>query len=296
MSIRPRMRAVLLAGLALWLIPVAGRAQDQQGGSDYQSPSPYAGDSQNWQPPEPASPVPPPTPYGAPYGAPTASYNAPPAGGNITTQLLERVQTLEDQVRTLRGQVDELQNQSQRQQADLSKQLSDLSFQMQQGGGHAGVAPSGPQPMSPPPGNLALSGSGAEAPAPAAPRTSETILQEGNAALARRDYKAAEAAAREVMSQGRGPRSYDAQFLLAQSMAGQRNYQQAAIAYDDSYNRNKGGSHAQDSLLGLANSLLSLGDKSAACGALAKFRSAFPTVRSDLRDNVAALRGRAGCG
>ncbi len=44
-------------------------------------------------------------------------------------------------------------------------------------------------------------------------------MQEANAALARRDYPAAEAAAREVMAK-RGPRAGDAQFVLAQAEMG----------------------------------------------------------------------------
>ena len=50
-------------------------------------------------------------------------------------------------------------------------------------------------------------------------------MQEGNAALARRDYPAAEQAAREVLAGSRtSPRAYDAQFLLAQALMGQRQY------------------------------------------------------------------------
>lgn len=231
--------------------------------------------------------------------------SAAPSGGNeMTAQLLGRVQTLEDQVRTLRGQVDELQNQVQRQTAELSKQVGDLGFQMQQGASRpqpTTPAPSqAPQPSrSPAPGNLgattALSSSTPEA-AGTPRRTPELALQEGNAALARRDYPAAETAAREVLSGPRGPRSYDAQFLLAQSQAGARNYQAAALAYDDVYRRNHTGSRAQDSLVGLAGALLNLNEKGAACGALSKLQTEFPQPRSEVRDAAAAVRSRAGCG
>ena len=89
-------------------------------------------------------------------------------------------------------------------------------------------------------------------PGPSGPRTPELALQEGNAALARRDYAAAEAAAREVLANRTSPRAYDAQFLLAQALAGEKQYPQAAVAYDDVYNRARTGSHAQDARLGLA--------------------------------------------
>ncbi len=249
---------------------------------------------------------------------------APPASPNdMTAQLLERVLRLEDDVRSLHGQMDELTNALQRQHDDLAKQIGDLGFRLDTAGvpgGNAapGAAPGGPGPgsgpapaapppasrpgyppsLSPPPGMLGAVPSSPGAPPPAAPparRTPEMAMQEGNAALARRDYAAAEAAAREVLAGPRGPRAIDAQFLLAQALNGKRDYANAAIAYDDSYGRSRTGPHAQDSLLGLANALVSLGDKRAACASLDKLKAEFPTTRQDLREPVAAARTRAGC-
>ena len=120
-------------------------------------------------------------------------------------------------------------------------------------------------------------------------------MQEGNAALARRDYTAAEAAAREVLAFPRSPRAADAQFLLAQSLTGKKDYPAAAVAYDDTYNRAKTGSHAQDALLGLANTLVALNDKKSACQALDRLRAEFPSPRGDIRDAATAARGRAAC-
>jgi TolA-binding protein len=137
----------------------------------------------------------------------------------------------------------------------------------------------------------------AAAPAPAAPvrRTPELALQEGNAALARRDYAAAESAAREVLANPRSTRAIDAQFLLAEALAGKRDYSNAAVAYDDTYNRARVGAHAQDALLGLANSLTAIGEKRAACATLDKLKAEFPTPRQDLRDPITSARERASC-
>jgi len=243
---------------------------------------------------------------GSSYLAPR-SLAPPPAagggdGGDLTAQLLGRVQALEEQVRALRGQLDEVTNTTQRQNAELSKQLGDTNFALQQGGGRAPAGASAPPPVSltsPPPSSL---GSGPAPPPPAPPatgavrRTPELALQEGNAALARRDYATAEAAARDVLSGSRtSPRAYDAQFVLAQSLAGQRNYAQAAIAYDDTYNRSRTGRHAPDALLGLANALASIGEKRAACDTLTKLASEFPRASGDVRDGASATRQRAGC-
>ena len=135
----------------------------------------------------------------------------------------------------------------------------------------------------------------APAAAPAAHRTPELILKEGHAALARRDYAAAEADAKQVLANGKGPRATDAQFLLAQALAGKRDYSAAAVAYDDAYNRSRTGVHAQDSLLGLAHALTAINEKRAACATLDKLRAEFPTPRSDLREPIARARHSAGC-
>lgn len=217
-------------------------------------------------------------------------------GGDLTAQLLTRVTALEEQVRSLQGRIDELSNRVQVQGQDLPKQIGDLNFRIQQlesgRGGGGGTAPA----VAAASAGAATGAATATATGAPAPRRPEVALQEGNAALARRDYAAAEAAAREVLQNNRtSPRAYDAQFLLAQTMAGRQNWAQAALAYDDTYSRSRTGSRAQDSLLGLANSLIGLGDKKAGCAALAKLRTEFPTVRPDLREAVAAARGRGGC-
>ena len=82
------------------------------------------------------------------------------------------------------------------------------------------------------------------------------------------------------------PRAYDAQFLLAQALMGQRQYSQAAIAYDDTYNRSRKGAHAPDALLGLANSLIAINEKKAACDTLTKLRAEYPSPRPDIREAI----------
>ena len=221
----------------------------------------------------------------------------PPLAGaesDLLPQLLDRVTNLEDEVRRLRGQVEDERNQLQRQQEDFSKQLGDLQFHLQNGGGPAAAGTPG---LGTPPGSEAPADQRTAAPPPARPRrTPELAMQQGNAALARRDYGAAEAAAHEVLGAGRaGPRAGDAQLLLAQALAGKRDYQGAAVAYGDAYQRLKGGSRGQDALLGLANSLSAIGEKPATCGALDQLRTAYPSPRRDVRETAANLRGRAGC-
>jgi TolA-binding protein len=260
---------------------------------------------------------------GSSYGGGYSSPPPPSSGGSdLVAQLLSRVSTLEDQVRQLRGQVDQTQNQVQRQGADLGKRIDDLSFQVQnpQGGLPPATGAVPPRPTSPPPPNLQPAplqlqpgappppppppGSFSGAPPPGQPpvptgpvkRTPELAMQEGNAALARRDYANAEQAAREVLNNYRtSPRAYDAQFLLAQALIGERQYSQAAIAYDDTYNRARKGAHAPEALLGLADSLIAINERKAACDTLTKLRMEYPVPRPDLRDAIASASQRSGC-
>jgi TolA-binding protein len=236
-------------------------------------------------------------------GSRQPSYLPPPSqsGGNdLVAQLLTRVDALEEQVRQLRGRVDETQNQVQRQNDELGKRIDDLAFQINPQGGQTRGQPGGLPPTAP------LAGPGPaptplvppslpRPPPPPGPRTPDRALLEGNAALERRDYPAAEAAAREVLGNRTSPRAYDAQFLLAQALAGERQYPQAAVAYDDVYNRARTGSHAQDARLGLASSLTAINEKKAACDVLSRMPSEFPRLRQDISAGIAATAQKAGC-
>ena len=232
------------------------------------------------------------------------AYPASGAGsGDLVAQLLARVDALEDQVRQLRGRVDETQNEVQRQGADLGKRIDDMQFQLQSPQGARASPPASRSAQAasqqiPPSSSLPLvpPANPSGAPSPPVRRTPELSLQEGNAALNRHDYPAAEQAAREILTGNRtSPRAYDAQFLLAQALMGQHQYSQAAIAYDDTYNRARKGAHAPEALLGLANALIAINEKKAACDSLGKLRSEFPTARPDTRDAATAAAQRAGC-
>jgi TolA-binding protein len=225
----------------------------------------------------------------------TPSPTQPNAAPNdIVATLLDRVGQLEEQVRRLRGRVDELGNQVQSQGDDLNKQIGDLNFRLQSAGNipNSALTPPPSAAQRNTPGTPGVATTSSAAPLP--PRTPELALQQGSAALARRDYNAAEAAAREVLAT-RGPRAYDAQLLLAQALMGKRDYQQAALAYDDTYNKSRTGSHAQDALLGLASSLIDINEKRAACDTLNKLRAEFPQPRPDIKEAVGLMRQRGGC-
>ena len=238
--------------------------------------------------------------YQQPAPAPDTTAQPP----DLMAQVLSRVQQLEEQVRTLRGRIDEVDNARQRDSDNLAKQIGDLNFKIDNGGAAAPGAPPGapgprPATMSPPPGNLgAVPAGGGDMPPPPPPppvkRTPEMILQEGNAALARKEFLIAEAAAKAALADG-GPRATDAQFLLARALYGARDFSGAAVAFDETYKRSKTGTHAPDALLGLADALTAIQEKKAACQTLEKLAAEFPALRQDLKVRAAVARRDAAC-
>ena len=219
--------------------------------------------------------------------------NAAPAssgggGGNgdLVTQLLQRVSTLEDEVRTLTGNLQQLQNQVDTQNAQVNKQIGDITFQMQNGGGGGSAAGAAPGTPPPPP---------AAAPAGAAP-TPEDLMQRGVIALHQGQYQTSEGIAREILAKHRAsPRAYDAQYLLAQSLQGEQRYQESALAFDDAYNMNKKGSRAPNALLGLAMTLSAINQKAAACDTLRTLHAQFPSPPHYLVAPITSEHHRLGC-
>jgi TolA-binding protein len=247
-----------------------------------------------------------------PYSPQPAYPQSAPLNHDTAAQLVTRVGSLEEQMRELRGRVDELANAFQRAVADLSKQIEDMKFQAQNPqGAQLATPPPGPRAPGlvagtppaaspstgapPPPPGPVPTPDVAPPPPPTGPRTPELALQEGYAALARRDYATAERDAQEVLAKRASPRAYDAQYLLAQSLAGQHQWSRAAIAYDDAYTRAPKGGHAEEALLGLATSLAFINEKRAACETLNKLRTEFPKPRAELRDQITAISQHAGC-
>jgi TolA-binding protein len=215
------------------------------------------------------------------------------SSGDLTSQLLQRVSTLEQQVRDLTGQLQQLQNQVNTQNAQLNKQIGDITFQMQNGGAAApGAAPAdgGPASAAPPPGP-AKPAAGATAAA-----TPEALMQQGVLALHQGNFKTSEGVAREILAKHHSsPRAYDAQFLLAQSLQGQQRYQEAALAFDDTYNMNHKGSKAPSALLGLATTLSAINQKAAACDTLKTLHTQFPKPPTYLMQPIASAHKRLGC-
>jgi TolA-binding protein len=232
---------------------------------------------------------------------------APPSRGGggggsseLVGQLLDRVGALEEEVRRLRGQAQESEYRSRTSQQALEKLQGDIDYRMQQlenGGARSGGSGAAPPPvLAPVPGRGAAATPPAAPPADAnTPRTPERALADGQAALGRRDYVAAEAAAREVLANRNAARAQDAQLLLGDALQGKRDFQNAALAYDDAYRRNRRASRAPEAMVGLANSFIGFGAKREACATLDDLRSEFPRLTGNLADRATDARKRGGC-
>ena len=217
-------------------------------------------------------------------------------GGNeMVGQLLDRVTSMEEETRRLRGRVDELDNRNRRLAADLQKLSEDMEFRLGQREGSA------TPPARPAPGGAAVARptppvTPTVAPvANATPRTPERALQEGQAALGRRDYAAAEAAAREALATRAGAQQANAQLLLADALSGRRDFGNAAIAYNEAYTRARTSPRAPEALVGLAGAFQGLGSRREACDTLGDLRSNHPNISAGLQQRADAVRARAGC-
>ena len=231
---------------------------------------------------------------GAQEMPPPSSGQAAPSGG-LVASLLTQVNQLQQQVAALRGDVDTLQNQVNTQHAETEQELGDLKFQMTKGQGtptQAGQAPAPsqamapanpPAPVNPPPPRAALA-------------SPHDLLRAAQHDYDQHDFAGAAAAAHAILAHARSsPEAYPAQFLLAQSLAAEGRPQDAAIAYDNTYNLNRAGAEAPASLLGLARSLAAIHQNEAACQTLASLTSQFPTLPNGMAPRVDAVRHLAHC-
>ena len=120
-------------------------------------------------------------------------------------------------------------------------------------------------------------------------------MAEGQAALGRRDFDAAEAAAREALGARSGAPVVAGQMLLAEALTGKRDFGNAAIAFNEAYTRARTGPRAPEALLGLANAFQGLGNRREACDTLNDLRSRFPNLSGALLERANAARQRGQC-
>jgi TolA-binding protein len=229
----------------------------------------------------------------APAPRPSTGGGAPQ--GELVGNLLERVQRMEEELRSVRGRAEQAEFRERQLREQVEKLQGDMDFRLQQlEGGRPGGAPPRPAAASPPPASSPPPAAQAQ-PAATPSRTPQRALADGMAALGRRDYRMAEAAAREVIASRETARMGDAYILLGDSLAGRREFAGAAVAYDDALRRSPQGSRAPEAMLGIANSLIGLNNNRDACAQLADLRSKYPNLSGSMAERAAEARRRAQC-
>ncbi len=232
----------------------------------------------------------------APGGGSALGSLPPPRGaagapqGELVGQLLDRVSVLEQELRNVRGRAEQAEFRERQLRERVEKLEGDIDFRLRQveergGGQSAAAAPARPAAPAPQPA----------APERAAARTPQRALAEGQAALGRREYQAAEAAAREVIASRDAARQQDAQLLLGDALSGRRDFAGAAVAYDDAFRANRQSGRAPEAMLGIANALIGLGNTRDACAQLAQVRTQFPNLSGAVAERAAEARRRAQC-
>lgn len=233
-------------------------------------------------------------------GRPTAPGGPPQT--ELVGQLLDRVARMEEDLRILRGRAEQSEFRERTLQERLEKLEGDIDFRLQQieGQRQGNAAPTGRPPAAatataPAASNAAPAAAAGAARPAATPRTPQRALAEGQAALGRREWPVAEAAAREVIAARDTPRLVDAQILLGASLTGRRDFAGAAVAYDDAYRRGPQGSRAPEAMLGVANALIGLNNNRDACNQLNDLRTRFPNLRGAVAERATDARRRAQC-
>lgn len=220
------------------------------------------------------------------------------AQGELVPQLLDRVARLEEDLRQVRGRAEQSEFRERQLRERLEKLEGDIDFRLQQVEGQRSGAATPARPAAPPaasPGSATPAAPASAAPAAQPPRTPARALADGQAALGRRDFPAAEAAAREVIATRDAARQADAQILLGNALMGRRDFGAAAVAFDDAFRRAPQGSRANEAMLGVAQSLIGMNNLRDACAQLNDLRSRAPTLAGALGERAADLRRRAQC-
>jgi tol-pal system protein YbgF len=243
--------------------------------------------------------------------APVAALNNSPPPPTVAAGLDERISRLEDQVQALTGRIEEIGHNADTVKALLDKLSKDVDFRLtalEKGG----AAPAGPNgsgaPVASSPGNAPAAGpAGSEA--PPAPATlvpgSGQVLPVGTpqqqydyarALLIQQDYANAEKAFAAFLNvHPDDALAGSAQFWLGETYYVRGNFDQAAKAFAEGFQRYPKSAKAPDTLLKLGMSLTQLNRKKDACGIYSALDQRYPNASATIKQAAQRERQRAGC-
>lgn len=216
-----------------------------------------------------------------------------------------RLDALEEEMRQLRGQVEQ-----------QGYTIDQLRRQLEQSRAAAPVPQAQPQAMAQPApvaGGAAVTGAAplaapqpltGNSTSPAAPSTAATLpgsaatdsYSQSFALLQQGNYPAAEQGFQSFLqAKPTDPLAGNAQYWLAETFYVRKDYARAAQEFLKGYQTYPTGSKAPDSLLKLALSLSSLGQKDQACRTLTQLHSDYPSLSRTLGDRATQERQRLAC-
>ncbi|MFV3075864.1 tol-pal system protein YbgF [Niveispirillum fermenti] len=222
-----------------------------------------------------------------------------PMAGNVAAGFEVRLQRLESEIQTLTGRYEEATYQVSQLREQLTRMQTDIEFRLNQlekgqAGSPGAGAPVAEGVAGPSPG-VPVVPAEAAAPPPSQTLPSGTAQEQYDFAfnlLRQADYAGAEAAFRAFLqANSSSTLAGNAQYWLAETLYVRGQYQPAAIAFAEGYQKYPRGNKAPDSLLKLALSLSAMKANDDACTALRelgeKYKDAPATIkrRADMEKN-----------
>lgn len=138
--------------------------------------------------------------------------------------------------------------------------------------------------------------SGIANPPSATPPTPQEQYNRAFGLLQRADYPNAETSLRAFVKQfPKDPLAGNAQYWLGETYYVRKDWNDAAIAFAEGYQKYPKSSKAMDDLLKLGMSLANLGQKANACAAYARLGHDFPAAPAPIKERTAEEQKKAGC-
>jgi tol-pal system protein YbgF len=238
--------------------------------------------------------------------APAQPLNNAPPPPTVAAGLDERISRLEDQMQALTGQVQDTSHNVDMLKAQLDKLSKDVDFRLtalEKGGPPAAGAGAAPTPSGKP---AAAQNAGSEpAPGPATALPGGQVLPVGTpqqqydyarALLIQQDYPNAEKAFSAFLNvHPNDALSGSAQYWLGETYYVRGNYDQAAKAFAEGYQRYPKSAKAPDTLLKLGMALTQLKRTKDACGIYSALDQRYPNAPATIKQQAQRERQRAGC-
>ncbi|MBU0726177.1 MAG: tol-pal system protein YbgF [Alphaproteobacteria bacterium] len=260
-------------------------------------------------------------------GSGGAGVQPAPADNNQTVSNLYRLNDLERQVAELTGRIEEAQYGVQRLNDKLDKLSSDLEFRLTrlEQGATSGAAATpqtsssaspatsqatsqgssqvnddrGPKVLGTMPQNATSSGASANRQQSAALPSGASAQEAYDVAfqtLVRQDFPTAEQQFRGFLTQhGNSPLAGNAQYWLAETHYVRGQYEQAAVAFAEGFEKYPKNAKAPDNLLKLGLSLSALKRKEDACLALGELGKQYPNAAQNIKRRALQERQKLAC-